>query len=147
MSAFAILWFILLILFIFLEAATVAVVSVWFAAGSLGAMISALFGAPFWLQIGLFILISFGLLLLLRPISGKLLKPKVKSTNLDAVIGSQGVVLEEISNKTAQGRVKLGNMEWSARSTEDIKIPVGTQIKVDRIEGVKVFVSVVQVTV
>lgn len=147
MSAFAILWFILLILFIFLEAATVAVVSVWFAAGSLGAMIAALFGAPLWLQIGLFALISLSLLLLLRPISGKLLKPKVKSTNLDAVIGTEGIVLEEISNKTAQGRVQLGGMEWSARSTEDVIIPVGTQIKVDRIEGVKVFVSVVQVTV
>lgn len=147
MSAFAILWFFLLILFIFLEASTLAVVSVWFAAGSLTAMVAALFGAPLWLQILLFVLVSLALLLALRPITGNLLKPKVKGTNLDAVIGSEGVVIEEISNRNGQGRVKLGGMEWSARSTADVTIPVGTQIKVDRIEGVKVFVSIAQITV
>ena len=147
MSAYAILWFFLLILFIFLEASTLAVVSLWFGAGALTAMVAALFGAPLWLQILLFALVSLALLLILRPITGKLLKPRVKDTNLDAVIGSEGVVTEQISNRDARGRVKLGSMEWSARSTADVTIPVGTQIKVDRIEGVKVFVSIVQITV
>lgn len=143
----AIVWFIFLIAFIFAEAATVAVVSVWFAAGTLAAMIAALLGAALWLQIGIFLVVSVGLLLLLRPVTEKLLKPRIKRTNLDAVIGSEGVVTKTIDNTAAQGQVKLGAMEWTARSTSGTEIPAGTRIRVDRIEGVKVFVSPVLVEV
>ena len=60
------------------------------------------------------------------------------------MIGSKGVVLTEIDNDLSQGQVKLGAMEWTARSTTGEKLLPGTQIKVDRIEGVKVFVSQVK---
>ena len=143
----AVVWFILLILFIFAEAATVAIVSAWFAIGALAAMIAALLGGEIWLQIGLFLVISVVLLLLLRPIAEKKLKPKMKRTNLDAIIDSEGIVIKEVNNTAAQGQVKLGAMEWTARSTDGTRIPVGTQVKVDRIEGVKVFVSAIKVKI
>lgn len=143
----AVVWFILLLVFIFTEAISVAVVSVWFAAGALAAMIAALLGAALWLQIGLFLVVSIGLLLLLRPVTEKMLKPRIKRTNLDAVIGSEGIVTKTIDNMTSQGQVKLGAMEWTARSTNGEEIPAGTRIRVDRIEGVKVFVSPVFVSV
>ena len=143
----AVVWFILLLVFIFTEAISVAVVSVWFAAGALAAMIAALLGAALWLQIGLFLVVSIGLLLLLRPVTEKMLKPRIKRTNLDAVIGSEGIVTKTIDNMNSQGQVKLGAMEWTARSTNGEDIPAGTRIRVDRIEGVKVFVSPVFVSV
>ena len=143
----AVVWFILLLVFIFTEAISVAVVSVWFAAGALAAMIAALLGAALWLQIGLFLVVSIGLLLLLRPVTEKMLKPRIKRTNLDAVIGSEGIVTKTIDNMTSQGQVKLGAMEWTARSTNGEDSPAGTRIRVDRIEGVKVFVSPVFVSV
>ena len=52
--------------------------------------------------------------------------------------------MEEIDNIAAKGRVKLGGMEWSARSTEGENIAADTLVTVDRVEGVKVFVTPVK---
>lgn len=134
-------WLAMLVVFLIMEASTVTLVSLWFAAGALVAMIAGMLDAAIWLQILLFIVVSGGLLAALRPLAKKLINPTKNSTNLDAVIGSRGIVLEDIDNIRAMGRVKLGAMEWSARSTSGEQIPAGTQVTVDKIEGVKVFVT------
>ena len=84
------------------------------------------------------------MLLALRPISQKLLRPKIVKTNVDGVIGSVGLVTEDVDNLEGKGQVKLGGMYWSARSESGESIPVGTQIEVYRVEGVKVFVAPVK---
>ena len=136
-----ILWLVALVLFFMAEAATVAVVSLWFAGGSLVAMLAAALGAPFWLQILLFLAVSVGLLLLLRPVMRKYVNPRLTRTNVDAVVGSQGIVMEDIDNLQNRGRVKLGGMEWSARSADGQVITAGTVVVVNKVEGVKVFVT------
>ena len=138
------LWLGLLILFLVAEGASVALVSVWFAAGSLVALIAALLGGPLWLQILLFVAVSVGLLAMLRPFVRKYLRPRISRTNVDAVVGTQGFVTEAIDNVAASGQVKLGAMPWTARSTSGDPIPTGTRIRVDRVEGVKVYVSPAQ---
>ena len=59
----AIMWLILLVVFLLAEAATVGVVSTWFALGALVAMVTALLQGPVWLQTVLFVAVSAGLLL------------------------------------------------------------------------------------
>ena len=135
------LWLGLLVLFLVAEGASVALVSVWFASGSLAALIAALLGGPLWLQILLFVAVSVGLLAMLRPFVRKYLRPRISRTNVDAVVGTQGFVTEAIDNVAASGQVKLGAMPWTARSTSGEPIPTGTRIRVDRVEGVKVYVS------
>ena len=147
MNWVAVVWFALMIFFIFLEASTVSLVSTWFAVGALGAMITALCGGPVWLQCVLFFLISVALLIALRPFVKKYLTPRLVKTNVDAVIGTTGMVLETIDNDLGTGRVKLAGMEWSARSSNGQKFDVNTRIRVDKVEGVKVFVSEAPVTV
>ncbi len=137
----AIIWLGLLILFLFVESCTVTMVSLWFAAGSLIALLISLFGGAEWLQIIAFAVVSAILLSLLRPLVRKYVTPKITQTNVDAVIGSTGLVTVAINNVDAQGQVKLGAMVWTARSTSGDPIPEGTRIRADRIEGVKVFVS------
>lgn len=144
MTVAAYFWLAMMIVFIVVEASTVSVVSVWFAAGALAAMLTDVLGGPLWLQILLFVAVSGILLFLLRPITKKYFTPKLTRTNVDAVVGTVGTVLEEIDNNAATGRVKLGAMEWSARSTEEAVIPAGTLIRADKVEGVKVFVTVVK---
>lgn len=141
----AILWLILMILFLIIEGSSVMLVSIWFAAGSLVALILSLFSLPFPVQAVAFIVVSCVLLALLRPLVRKFLTPKIVKTNVDSVIGTTGPVTVAIDNNAAEGQVKLGAMYWSARSTTGVNIPVGTLIRVDRIEGVKVFVSVAEV--
>lgn len=137
----AFVWLGLVILFLIAEGATVSLVSLWFAAGAVVAMFAALLGAGAWLQTGLFLVVSGALLLMLRPIVRRYLVPKITPTNVDSLVGSTGLVTEAIDNVTASGQVKLGAMEWTARSTTGENIPQGTLIRVDRIEGVKVYVT------
>lgn len=134
-------WLALMVVFLLVEASTVSMVSIWFAVGSLGALIANLLNAPLWAQVLVFLVLSSTLLACLRPFVKKFIQPKVTATNTDSVIGSAGYVTEDIDNLSARGQVKLSGMFWSARSTSGSPICKDTKITVDRIEGVKVFVS------
>ena len=141
MNFAAIGWFALTVILLIAEAATVTVISLWFAAGALAAMVTALLGAGLWIQAVVFVLVSAAALTALRPLVRKHLTPKLTATNIDSVIGSVGIVTGTIDNLNATGQVKLNGMEWSARSTSGDMLETGTKVRVDKIEGVKVFVS------
>ena len=139
------IWFGVMLAFLVVEAACpIHLVSLWFAAGALVAMIAAALHAALWLQLVLFFAVSALLLASLWPVTRKFLKPRLAKTNVDAVVGQQGHVTEDIDNIDATGQVKLGGMYWTARSVSGQKIPKGALVQVDRIEGVKVFVFPVQ---
>ena len=140
----AVFWLVLTVALLAAEAATVTLVSLWFAAGALAAMAISFFG-PVWLQIAGFLAVSVVTLTALRPLVRKFITPKLTPTNIDSVIGSTGLVTAPVDNDTASGQVKLGAMIWTARSTTGEAIAEGTKVKVDRIEGVKVFVTPVEV--
>lgn len=140
-----IVWLVLLIGFIILEAACpIHLISIWFAVGALAAAVTAMLGGQFWLQAVVFAVVSGALLAALWPFVKKFLKPRLTKTNVDSVIDTGGYVTEDIDNLNAVGQVKLGGMYWTARSTAGQLIPKGTLVKVDRIEGVKAFVSTVK---
>ncbi len=140
----ALMWFVLMVVFLWMEAATVGLVSSWFACGALAAMVAALFEAQIWLQTVLFLAVSLVLLASLRTVVKKYINPKLVKTNVDAVVGSVGMVVETIDNIRGVGCVKLGGMQWSARSTEGVTLEKDTLVIVDRVEGVKVFVTDIQ---
>lgn len=138
----AMIWLILLVGFLAVEAACpIHLVSIWFAVGALIATVVSLLNGPVWLQIVLFLVVSGGLLALLWPMVRKYLNPDLTRTNVDSVIGSEGYITAAVDNVAATGQVKLGGMEWTARSTSGEPIPAGALVKVDRVEGVKVFVT------
>lgn len=142
-----VIWLVLLIAFVMVEAATVSVVSLWFAAGALAALVAAMLGAQLWLQVLLFAVVSAVLLIALRPVIRKHFTPKLTRTNVDAVVGSEGFVTADIDNLHAVGQVKLGGVEWTARSTDGQPISVGTRVRVDKVEGVKVYVTALEICV
>ncbi len=135
-----IFWLAAMVVFLVVEASTVTMVSLWFAAGSLAALVVSLFAGALW-QVATFLAVSTAALALLRPLVRRYVKPRITKTNVDAIIGAQGYVTTAIDNLAATGQVKLGGMEWTARSACSKGIPVGALVKVERIEGVKVFVS------
>ncbi len=148
MNWVTITWTGLLLIFLIVEAACpIHLVSLWFAVGALAALLAAWLGAGVWLQVTLFIVVSGALLAALWPLVRKYLNPRVTATNLDSVIGSLGIVTAPIDNVAAAGQVKLNGMDWTARSTSGDPIAAGCKVKVDRIEGVKLFVSPAEVTV
>ena len=140
-----ILWLGLMVLFLVVEAATVTMISLWFAGGALAALVVSATGGPVGFQVGVFLVVSAVLLALLRPLARKHFTPKLTKTNVDSVIGMEGYVTGDIDNVAATGTVKLGAMEWTARSATGEKISTGALVKVEKIEGVKAFVVPVEV--
>ena len=140
------IWLGLMVAFLIAETACpFHLISIWFAVGSLAALIIAMLGDVLWLKIVCFLVVSCALLAALWPLSRKFLNAKVEKTNVDSVIGSVGIVTAAIDNVEAAGQVKLGAMYWTARSTDGQPIAEGRRVRVDKIEGGKVFVSTVEV--
>lgn len=123
------------------EAATVGLVCIWFAAGALGAFLAACVGAPFWLQLIVFAVVSALALALVRPAAARFIHPRRSPTNADRVVGQTAVVTETVDNEAGTGQVNVLGQVWSARSQLSVVIPTGAQVKVQRIEGVKLFVE------
>ena len=142
----AIFWLAAMVVFLAADATTVTLISIWFALGALGAILVALLGGSLMLQITVFLLLAVLLLLSLRGIVRKHITPRISRTNIDSVIGTTGIVLTPINNIAALGQVQVNGVEWSARSTDGTQIPAGTLVRVDKIEGVKVFVSPAEVS-
>ena len=127
------------------ELETVQLVSVWFVVGSLAALISAICGAPVWLQIVIFLAVTVLSLVLTRPMVRKLLRSKKEKTNTDRFIGMEAIVTSEINNTQAVGLAKVAGTIWSARNAEnDDIIPVCSLVKIENIQGVKLMVSLVK---
>ena len=141
MDIAVIVWIVLLVVFLVVEAATVSMVSTWFAGGALLALIVCFLGGPVWLQVLVFFTVSIVLLALLRPLVRKFFQPKLTKTNADSLVGSTCLVVEAIDNLTGTGRVKVGDVTWSARSQRGDPIPAGEQVKILKIQGVKVYVE------
>ena len=136
-----IIWLVLLILFIGMEAATMGLTSIWFAGGALIAMIAAALNAPMWLQVILFLITALALLVFTRPIAVKYFNKDRTQTNVNSVIGKQAIVTAEIDNLQATGKVVVDGLEWTARSCEEgITIPEGTVVEVEAVSGVKLMV-------
>lgn len=141
MPEMAWVWLGALVILAIVEASTVSLVSIWFVGGSLAALIATLLGAPLWLQIVLFLVVSILLLLCLRPLIRKYHSPKKIQTNAPANIGKLAIVTEDIDNLHGLGAVKLSGLVWTARSTNGKPIEAGSIVRVTKIEGVKLFVE------
>ena len=134
-------WLVLMIILLVIEGVLPGLVSIWFALGALAALLSAIVGAPLWLQIVWFLLISVVSLILTRPLAKKYVNSKTTPTNADMLIGQECVVTEAIDNVLGLGAVTVGGKVWTARTENpDIKAAVGQTMTVVRIEGVKLIV-------
>ena len=141
-----IIWLVLLIVVIAVEAATLGLASIWFAGGALIALIVAALKGPVWLQLVLFLITALVLLIFTRPVAVKYFNKDRVKTNVSSIIGKKGIVTAEIDNLQATGKVTIGGQEWTARSSEEgITIPEGAVIEVEAVNGVKVLVRLVEI--
>lgn len=140
MTPAQIFWLAALIVFAIAEAATVQLVSIWFACGSLAALIAAAFHAELWLQIVLFLVVSAVTLILTRPILKKSMAKTYRPTNADRVIGKPCYVTEEIDNLAGKGAVTVAGKTWTARSKTGEVLEEGALVTPLAIEGVKLIV-------
>ncbi|RCX14807.1 membrane protein implicated in regulation of membrane protease activity [Anaerobacterium chartisolvens] len=140
---YTVLWLIIAIILGIIEVATLGLVTVWFAAGAVVALIAAAFGAPFLVQLIVFTISSGVLLYFTKPIVRKFLDNKVQKTNADRLVGEHGVVIEGIDPSAGTGQVKVGGQIWSARSVDGTPVGDGKRVQVLEISGVKLIVKAV----
>lgn len=134
-----IIWLVLMVVFIIAEAATAALVSVWFCAGALAALLlSFVLPGAYIAQGAAFLIVSALTLLLVRPVAHKMVGNRRVPTNADANIGKVCQVTSEVQ-PDRYGRVKLEGLEWTAKSAT--VLPVGAWCRVEAIEGVKLVVT------
>ena len=140
-SSVTLMWFIAMVAMIGVELATVSLTCIWFALGALAALIAALCGAPIWLQVVWFLVVSVLALVATRPLVKKYINGKTVPTNADMLIGMTCVVMEPISNLSETGAVKVGGKVWTARSDDGTVFAPGEKVVAVRIEGVKLIVA------
>jgi membrane protein implicated in regulation of membrane protease activity len=138
------IWFIVAVAFLIIEALTVDLVSVWFAASALiMGVVAAIFPElDVWWEIGIFVALSFVLVLSTRKLVKKFFKRKKgQETNLELNIGHTAIVVEEIDNLHEKGSVKINGLIWTARSENGEVIEEGALVVFKSISGNKAFVE------
>lgn len=138
-------WLGVFILLLLVEAGTMALTTVWFAVGAFGAILVSLIGVPLWVEIAVFLGLSFTVLFFYRPLAVKYVNAKRVRTNVEEMVGKEGKITERVDNLSQSGRMLLKGMDWAARTESDEStIEVGTIVKVLKVEGVKLIVEQVK---
>ncbi len=136
-----VLWILVAVVFLVVELITVGMVSIWFLAGALAALILAALGAAVWLQITVFLVVSGVLFALLYPRLKHLVGRNRQATNADMVLGETCVVTRRIDNLAETGAVSVGGKVWSARTLNGETVEEGELVRAAEIRGVKLYVS------
>ncbi|MGN1135941.1 MAG: NfeD family protein [Oscillospiraceae bacterium] len=136
-----IFWIIVLVAAILIEAASAALISIWFASGALAALIAAALGASWIIQLTLFVVFSAILLIFTRPLVKKLFPKKFIPTNSDSYAGKTAVVVEDIDSARGMGRVKFNGVDWIAITESGELIPKDTVVRIMAVKGAKLLVE------
>ena len=139
------IWVAAIVVFGIVEAATAGLVSIWFVAGAAAALIAALLGLSIVVQLVVFVVVSAAALAATRPLVRKLTAQKAVPTNADRVLGQEAKVTETIDNEAPGGAVYADGKTWTARSADGSIIPEGEQVRITKMEGVKLFVEKIKV--
>ena len=137
-----IIWLGILAVLLIIEGLTTALTTIWFAGGALAAAIAAGFGAGIIPQLLLFFAVSLVLLFFTRPVALKLMNKNTEKTNVNSLPGKTAVVIQKIDNLAQTGQVRINDIEWLARTSDDnVTIPEGTVVVVKEVHGVRLIVE------
>jgi membrane protein implicated in regulation of membrane protease activity len=143
MDLMIIIWFVLIIVAALIEMNTMDLASIWFSVGALFAFILALVGVDVAWQVVVFLVVSMGLVVSVRPVAKNYFKTNQISTNADRLIGKVAVCTKAIPVGD-RGEVKIDGKYWLAVTSGDQDIQVDERVEVLAIEGVKLIVDRIQ---
>jgi membrane protein implicated in regulation of membrane protease activity len=131
-----VLWLIAAGLFAAGEVASLDLVLLMFAGGSVGGLGVALLGGPVALQLLAFVLVSLALLAVVRPIATRHLSASTPQTAIGvaAVVGRTAKVTRPVD--LHGGRIRLDADEWSARTQHGGEtFDVGETVRILEVHG------------
>lgn len=140
-------WLVAFVILIGIEAATMALTTIWFAGGAVFAFFAAVLGFSIQTQLVVFLIVSFVLLLFTRPLAIRFVNRETVKTNVDGLIGRRAKVIKKIDNNEPSGAAVIDGQEWTARSADEaVTIPVGTHVVIKEVRGVKLIVEMIPET-
>mgnify|MGYP001412304245 CR=1 FL=1 len=134
------IWLIIAGVCLIIEIATVGFFVFWFAITAL----LSLFIHNIIAQATIFIIISVILIFLTKPLTDKITKKDKVATNVNALIGQEGIVIKEINSGSNKiGQVKISGDTWSAVTTNDFTntVSAGSTVKILKVDGVNLVVE------
>lgn len=136
------IWIIIGIALLIVEATTISFISIFFAIGCFIASLVSLVIPSIGAQIIVMCLVSGIGVMFCRSILQKYFEvnKEIKPSTINAIIGKSGVVTKLI-NPDDMGLVKIEGEIWSATSIDSEALPEGTTIVVKNIDGVKLIVK------
>lgn len=135
------IWLIASGIFFICEIITIGFLIFWLGIGALIAMVVSFFTSNIIIQMSVFVISSGLLILATKPLVNKFTKKDIIPTNVYSIIGKKAIVIEEINWATGKGQIKSEGEIWSAKSKDQINIPIGSEVEIVSIEGVKAYVK------
>ena len=134
------IWLSIAITLALIEMSTINLVSIWYIISSIVAMLISLFTDNIAIQVSVFVLGGTILLILTKDAVKKILPEKTK-TNIDRIVGMEGIITEKITKKTS-GVVKVDGKYWTAIADETIE--ENTSVKILEINSTKLKVEKIE---
>lgn len=135
------IWLIAAGIFLVLEMFTMGFLVFWLSLGSLLAMLVSFVTNNLIIQTTVFVISSGLLIFATKPLVKKFTQKDTAKTNVYSIVGKKAIVTEDIDWTNGTGQIKFESQVWSAKTSEQVNIPKGTQVKIEKIEGVKAYVK------
>jgi membrane protein implicated in regulation of membrane protease activity len=138
-----ILWLGLILVFLIVEMSTLEFTFLMIAIGSVGGLVSGLFGLPWWAQVVIAAVLALLLLLAVKPPLLRRLRRggDPTPTLVEALVGMDGTVVKDFEDGRGQVKLAVGET-WTARSSSrDSALRTGDRVSVTSIEGATAVVA------
>jgi len=141
------IWLIAAGVFLVLEIFTLGFLVFWLSIGCLLAMLVSFVTDSIIVQTTVFVLSSGLLIFATKPLVKKFTEKDTAKTNVYSLSGKKAIVIEDIDWTTGSGQIKFEGQVWSAKTSEQVTITKGTEVEIEKIEGVKAFVKPIKETI
>lgn len=129
------------------EIITVGFLLFWFGVAGLITMVVSFFTSNIIIQSVVFLVTSVILILSTKPFVKKFVNKETIVTNVNSLIGKKAIVIQEINNLQGTGQIKISGEIWSAQNESDSIISENQEVEIIKVEGVKLIVKQIPVTV
>ena len=135
------IWLIAAGVFLVLEIFTMGFLVFWLSIGCLLAALVSLITDSIIIQTAVFVFSSILLIFATKPLVKKFAEKDNTKTNVYSLAGKKAIVIEDIDWVAGTGQIKFEGQVWSAKTSEQVNIEKGTEVEIEKIEGVKAFVK------
>lgn len=134
-------WLIMMLLLISVQVVTGEMTFLLISAGALTGIVADVLGAPIYVQFIIVTVIAIASLIWLRSFDTKRRDNDTGPSpwSVNRYVGRVGQVTEEVSSN--EGRVRIGEEIWSARTYAQRPIPAEAPVVIQQIEGAIVWVA------